>query len=200
MTAEEIVVHVVAGVGGVGVLRFVAAPRRRFELLLIGAVAVFACVAFWTPPLRLIALPLSIFALPAAVVDLAEHRIPNRVSAMLFASEATGIAGAVLLTGAPDMLLRAVVGGAVWGGLLLASFAISGQPGPGDVKLAPSLGMLAGSAGWPAIGSAIAGCYLLAGFGALVLVFFGRRRSRIPLAPAMVGGTVLAVTMTSLAT
>ncbi len=192
--------HVVAGICGVGVLRYAAVPRRRFELLLIGAVALFACVTSWTLTLRLIALPVGVFALPAAVVDLAEHRIPNRVSAMFLASEAAGIAGAALLTDAQDILLRALVGGAVWGGLLLGSFVISGQPGPGDVKFAPPLGMLAGAAGWPAIGSAIAACYLLAGFAALVFVVLGRRRSRIPLAPAMVGGTVLAVTMTSLGT
>lgn len=204
MTAEpfgwSIAAIVVTGIGGVAVLRCFLATRLRYELLLIGAVVVLAaCTTAWPPALRLAAVPLGAFGLPAAVVDLAEHRIPNQLSAMFAASGAVGIAVIGVGSGTPEMLLRAAVGGLGWGGLLLGSFVVSGQPGPGDVKLAPSLGMLAGAAGWPAIGSAIAISYLIAGCAALALVLSSRRQARIPLAPAMAGGTVLAVTMTSLA-
>ncbi|UKD58561.1 prepilin peptidase [Amycolatopsis sp. FU40] len=130
------------------------------------------------------------------MVDFAEHRVPNQLSAMLFVSVTACIIGTALFSGTPDMVLRAVIGGAAWAGLLLASFVLSGHPGPGDVKLAPSLGMLAGTAGWSAIGAAIVFCYLLAGIQALATVLARPRQCRIPLAPAMVGGTVLAATMT----
>lgn len=200
MKVEAVAVVILAGVLGAVVLRRAGVTRRWFEVLLVGAaVAVAACVTVWPSGLWLLAVPLGAFGLPAAVVDLAEHRIPNQVSALLLGFETVGIAGVALVSDMPEMLLRAVAGGAVWAGLLLGSFVISGQPGPGDVKFAPSLGMLAGAAGWSAIGAAIASSYLVAGFAALVFVAAGRRRSRIPLAPAMVGGTVLAVTLTSLA-
>ncbi|GAA3549914.1 prepilin peptidase [Amycolatopsis ultiminotia] len=204
MTVESLVWTVVAtvvtSIGGGVVLWHVGAASRRYGLLLIGSVAVVAaCTTAWPQALWPAAVPLGAFGLPAAVVDLVEHRIPNQASAMFVVSEAAGITGIACVSETPEMLFRAAVGGLGWGGLLLVSFVVSGQPGPGDVKLVPSLGMLAGAAGWSAIGTAIALCYLLAGCAALALVVSGRRQARIPLAPAMVGGTVLAVTMTSLA-
>lgn len=200
MTAElwflRAVIAAFSGVAGIVVLRRVGVTSRPRELALIGAAP---AIAGCSPPLLLpAAVPLVLFGVSAAIVDFAEYRVPNRLSATLFASLMAWIACTALFSGTTEMLLRGVVGGVAWAGLLLVSFVLSGHPGPGDVKLAPSLGLLAGAAGWSAIGAAIVFGYLIAGIQTLAIVVLRPQQRRIPLAPAMVGGTVLAIALTML--
>jgi len=182
-----------------GALRKIGLTCYRFNLALLCAAAVGAVfVVTWPSTFWPAAVPLGLFGVPAAVVDYADHRIPNPLTVLFASGEVAATVGTALVLGTPEIVLRALVGGVAWSGFLLVSFVFSGQPGPGDVKLAVPLGMLAGAAGWSALASTVLLCHLLAGAAALVLAF-RRRKLRVPLAPAMVSGTVLAVTMTSLA-
>ncbi len=79
------------------------------------------------------------------IIDFETHLLPNIITYPLMAA----IAFAVLVMSGPnnfqDGLWPALIGGAVFGGFLLVAF-IAYPPGLGlgDVKLAPSLGMLLG--------------------------------------------------------
>jgi leader peptidase (prepilin peptidase)/N-methyltransferase len=99
-------------------------------------------------------------------------------------SVVAAIAGPDLGSGA-----RALAGGAVWGLLLLVSYLLSGQPGPGDVKLAPSTGVLLGWLGWNWVLGGLIAAYLLtasAGVIGVVLRRYSFRAGQVPMGPPMV--------------
>jgi leader peptidase (prepilin peptidase)/N-methyltransferase len=153
-----------------------------------------AVAASWEASLLAPAVLLVVLGVPAALVDVVEHRIPDRLSLPL----AGGTLVTLACSSAPQQLLHAALGGAAWTALLLVTFIITGQPGPGDVKLAPSLGMLAGWSGWTSLITAITAAYLLAGLLALAGILSRQltlRGGRLPLGPAMITATVLAVTL-----
>ena len=131
-----------------------------------------------------------------AQVDLAVHRLPDRVTYPAAAVGAAALlADAALLGTGPD-LLRAVLAAAAAGGIaLLAALAGPSGLGLGDVKLLALLGLLLGWAGW---GVLLAGVFLglLAGAGlSLLLVATGRAgwRTPVPFGPPLLLGAVLAL-------
>ena len=168
--------------------------RRRHEVCLAIVIAlVGAAAASWQAPLLAPAVLLGVLGVPAVVVDAVEHRIPDRLSLPL----AGGVLVALASAGQPAQLLDAVAGGAAWTALLLATFLATGQPGPGDIKLAPSLGLLASWTGWNVLITSIAFSYLLAGLIAVVGMLSRRLtlRGRLPLGPPMMAATVLAISL-----
>jgi leader peptidase (prepilin peptidase)/N-methyltransferase len=168
--------------------------HSRHEVCLVIAMAlVGGAAASWQVPLLAPTVLLGVLGVPAVVVDAVEHRIPDRLSLPL----AGGVLVALACAGQPAQLLDAVAGGAVWTALLLATFLATGQPGPGDVKLAPSLGLLASWTGWNALIASIAFSYMLAGLIAVVGML-GRRLTlcgRLPLGPPMMAATILSITL-----
>ncbi len=135
-------------------------------------------------------------AVVLAQVDLAVHRLPDRVTYPAAAVCAAALlADAVLLGTWPD-LLRALLAAAAAGGVsLLAALAAPSGLGLGDVKLLALLGLLLGWAGW---GVLLAGVFLglLAGAaGSLLLVAAGRAgwRTAVPFGPPLLLGAVLAL-------
>lgn len=160
-----------------------------------------AAVATWPTALLAPGLLVVALAVPAVVIDAAEHRIPDRLSLPL----ATGVAVALvatIATGHPVLIVtRSLIAGAAWTALLLVSFLVFGQPGPGDVKLAPSLGMMLGWFGWSWLIAGIAMTYLAAATIGLFAVLTGRlplRGSTIPLGPMMVAATLIVTTTAAL--
>ncbi len=131
-----------------------------------------------------------------AQVDLAVHRLPDRVTYPAAAVCAAALlADAAVLGTWPD-LARALLAAAAAGGVsLLAALAAPSGLGLGDVKLLALLGLLLGWAGW---GVLLAGVFLglLAGAAAsLLLVATGRAgwRTALPFGPPLLVGAVLAL-------
>lgn len=123
-----------------------------------------------------------------AVIDLAQHRVPNRI----VIPAALACAGLLAADGThPERLLAGLGVVALMLGLSLgwpASF------GMGDVKLA--LLLVLGLAGLAAQ-ALLLGLVLAAAFGALLIVRQGRSATRqsLPLAPFLSAGAVLAVVL-----
>ncbi len=135
-------------------------------------------------------------AVVLAQVDLAVHRLPDRVTYPAAAVAAAALlADAALLGTWPD-LLRALLAAAAAGGVsLLAALAGPSGLGLGDVKLLALLGLLLGWAGW---GVLLAGVFLglLAGAAvSLLLVAAGRAgwRTAVAFGPPLLLGAVLAL-------
>jgi leader peptidase (prepilin peptidase)/N-methyltransferase len=131
-------------------------------------------------------------------VDLASHRLPDRVTFPAYAVCAVALTADAAVLGSWSALLRAVIAAAAAFGLaaLLAALAPEGL-GFGDVKLLALLGLVLGWIGW---GVLLAGVFLGLLTGALVsLVLLATRRAglrtAVPFAPPLLTGAVLALAL-----
>jgi leader peptidase (prepilin peptidase)/N-methyltransferase len=131
-------------------------------------------------------------------VDLASHRLPDRVTYPTYA-----VCGAALLVDAAVLdswgaLVRALAAAAVAFAVAAGAAAISAEGlGFGDVKLLGLLGLVLGWAGW---GVLLAGIFLGLLTGALVsLVLVATRRAgwrtAVPFGPPLLTGAVLALAL-----
>lgn len=132
------------------------------------------------------------WALALAVVDLREHRLPNRMVAV-------ALLGCVLLTGVfavvtadPRVLLRAVAASAA----AVAAFAVAhvvGGMGMGDVKYAAVTGWVLGTIGWSAVWWGHLLGFMAAGVVVVVGVVLSRmhRRTAVPFGPFMGLGSMI---------
>ena len=123
-------------------------------------------------------------SIPLTVVDIREHRLPNKLVV-------PGIALAVLcgvlqlvLSGWRDFM--PLVCGAGYFALMFV-LSVLGGLGMGDVKLAALLGASAGFLGGEAVVTSVVVACLAGGAVALVLWLF-KRRGRIPFGPFMLLG------------
>lgn len=113
----------------------------------------------------------------AAVVDVREHRLPNRLVGGAFV---VALGGA---TTAGDAAVVAAAAGAMVAGGLLFVVHLSRGVGMGDVKAAAAIGMALGPGGWWAAPAAIAAAAAVASvYGAV------RGVRRLPLGPSLVLG------------
>jgi leader peptidase (prepilin peptidase)/N-methyltransferase len=168
-------------------------------LCVVGTWVAGAAVGLWPQPLIPAAGGLCLLAIPAAAIDAAEHRIPNQLTLPLAGAMAISLTGAAVLTPNGASGVCALSGAFVWGGLLLLSFVLTGQPGPGDVKLAPSVGAILGWFGWQWALGGLAATYLLTAAAGLVGVVAGRYRLRdgqVPMGPSMVAVALVLGTLT----
>ncbi len=126
----------------------------------------------------LFSIAIAIWGVALAIIDARTYRLPN----VLTLSGLAIILIVVLIT--HDWW--ALLGGLVWAGIYSIIGAFSGGIGGGDIKLAPSLGILIGSAGVLPVLVAIGitqGLFL--GYS------FTLRRDRIPHGPAMLLATAI---------
>ncbi|MEH0110330.1 A24 family peptidase [Tersicoccus sp. MR15.9] len=139
-------------------------------------------------------------AVVLTVVDVREHRLPDRlllpgvaVSALLWVAAFT-IAGPEA-GGVGAMLRTLAAGAALFAGYLLLRIVHPPGMGFGDVKLAGLLGLHLGAAGWAHVAAGTMLAFLLGGVGGAVLLLTGRARWRtaIPFGPFMLAGAVLAL-------
>ena len=111
------------------------------------------------------ALPLVAFAVatvPLIVIDLREHRLPNRITLPLLPTLIALLAIASWGTGEWDRFSRSVLAAlALFAVYLVLHLIYPAGMGLGDVKLAPSIGALLGWLSWDAV--------LLGAFAAFVL-------------------------------
>lgn len=133
-----------------------------------------------------------------AAIDLDVHRLPDRLTRTL----AVGCAVASLLssaaTGQWSALGRALLAGAVLGtAYLLVMWGSPGRAGIGygDVKLAPSLGILTGWVSWSAVATGTLLAFLAGGLWAAYLMLTGRARGtdRFAFGPCMILGALAAI-------
>jgi leader peptidase (prepilin peptidase) / N-methyltransferase len=132
---------------------------------------------------------------PVAVVltrvDLAVRRLPDVLTLPAAGGTAAALAVAALLPGHggswPGALLGGVALGAVYLALLLVNPAGIGL---GDVKLAPTVGMVLGWYGWPVLFAGTCLGFVLGALTALVLLLTRRadRKTAIPFGPFMLLG------------
>ena len=133
-----------------------------------------------------------------AQVDLAVHRLPDRVTVPAYAAVATALLVDAVALGTWAALLRAGLAGAAAFGLAACAAVLSPRGlGFGDVKLLGLLGLVLGWVGW---GALLAGVFLglVAGAAASVtLVATGRAgwRTALPFGPPLLVGAVLALAL-----
>ncbi|ATG51861.1 prepilin peptidase [Brachybacterium vulturis] len=152
-------------------------------------------------PSWLLVLPAVVLAVACAllvVVDLAEHRLPNRLLALAYPSLLISLLPAALL--GPDWALlgRALLAGMVVMVVYLVLALISPAGlGMGDVKFSGLLGLALGWAGWQSVILGVLAAFVLnAVIALLVMVVRRDRRGEVPFGPAMVAGTALALAVT----
>jgi leader peptidase (prepilin peptidase) / N-methyltransferase len=152
--------------------------------------ALVACAAAW----------LAVLAVPLAVIDAVEFRLPDPLTIAAAGGTATFLICAAGASGNWPQLARSAAGAAALAGLFLAlALARPGSAGLGDAKLSLSLGALAAWPGWGVLLGALLAAFLLAGCYAGWLLA-GRRaslRSRLPFGPFLLAGTLIAIVVAS---
>lgn len=134
----------------------------------------------------------------ASAIDLDVRRLPDRFTKPLVPATALGLALVALAHGEWSDWLRAMAAAAAVGAAYLVLALVGGGNGLGlgDVKLAPTLGMLLGWHSWSHVVLGTVLAFVVGGLVGLVLILRGRdRRSTLPFGPFMVGSclTVLAL-------
>ena len=162
-------------------------PRRRWDVLVVVVAAVtswWVGAAVLAPPTAVL-LPLIVAGQAAAMVDAREGRLPDALTLPLAA--ATLLATALTATGPVRALVAATIAGVA---ALLLKTCSDAAIGWGDVKLAPSVGIVLDH--FDAVGAGLRNIVLLVFGTALVLAVAGRRSvgGVVPYGPALVLGTL----------
>ena len=182
-----------SGPAGPRAIELVSSTPSRL-LVATTAVGTAIIVAAWIGAApAVVASALSLLLLTAAaVVDLAERRLPNELVAA--AALPVGVAAAVALAaGTPSLATGAIGGAALVGAPLLATHVVSpAGMGFGDVKAGTVLGAAVGVVAVPA--AALTLLLALAGSGVWAV---GRRRRHVALGPGLVLGAVAALGVAS---
>lgn len=148
-------------------------------VLLLGGGAVFA-----------------VCAVALSLIDLEEHRLPNRIVYPWAGITAILLVLITFLLGDGPGLGRAMASGLLWGlGFLLIKLIHPPSLGMGDVKLVVVLGLYAGFLGWETLAAAVVLSFLLGGLTSVALLVTGRaqRNTRVPFGPFLILGTALAL-------
>lgn len=132
------------------------------------------------------------WAVALSVVDLREHRLPNRMVGMCLIGAVAGVGLVAWTSGDWGILGRALVASLVTVTVFVVGHVVGGM-GMGDVKYSAVTGLVLGSVSWSAVwwghtlGFAIAGVVVAVGMLAGRL----QRRTAIPFGPYMATGAGL---------
>jgi leader peptidase (prepilin peptidase) / N-methyltransferase len=135
-------------------------------------------------------------AVVLAQVDLAVHRLPDRVVFPSIAVVAAAWLADAVVLGTWDALLRAMLAGVVaFAAAVGAALLSPGGMGFGDVKLLGLLGVLLGWFGWAVLGLGVVLGFLAGALGTVVLLVLRRAgwRSEVALGPSLLLGAVVAL-------
>ena len=139
---------------------------------------------------------LILVAVPLAFTDIAVHRLPDPLTAAAFTGTLALLTAAALTAHHPGQLARAIIGAAALAVFYLLLWLIRpGEMGFGDAKLAASIGLMLGWAGWQAlvIGT-FAGFAMAAVYGGVLLAAHrATRTSQLPLGPFILLGALAAI-------
>jgi len=139
---------------------------------------------------------LGVLGVALGAIDIAVHRLPDRLTLPAFPVLISLLAAAAVLEHDDRALVRALLGGlALAASYLLLALLRPGQLGGGDIKLAGLAGLTLGWLGW---GPLLTGACLGFVFSAVVsLALLATRRitvrSMICFGPFLLGGTLLAI-------
>ena len=138
--------------------------------------------------LALVTWTLGAVLLTMAAIDIDVRRLPDRFTKPLVPASVLGTGLVALVTGSGGDWVRGVLCG-----LVLALLGRGTGLGLGDVKLAPSLGVLLAFHGWAAMVLASVLAFVSAGVLGLVLIALRRadRRSTLAFGPHMIGSAML---------
>lgn len=131
-----------------------------------------------------------------SAIDIAVHRLPDRLTLPAYPVLITLLAVAAATGHDGRALVRALLGGAVLATVyLLLAVLRPGQLGGGDVKLAGLAGMVLGWLGWPILFSGAALGFVLLAVVSLVLLAARRisLHGAICFGPFLLGGALVAV-------
>ncbi|WP_246852909.1 prepilin peptidase [Naasia sp. SYSU D00948] len=149
------------------------------------AIVLLAVGVAGAPPLLLPAVAWLAVTTPELVrVDLAEHRLPDRLTLPGYPLALAGIAAAAS-AGVPAV--PAVLAGAAYLALFLLLSAGGGM-GMGDVKLAGVLGLVLGAVGVAASLGALLLAFVAGGCVAIVMLARAGRTARVAFGPFLLGG------------
>jgi leader peptidase (prepilin peptidase) / N-methyltransferase len=139
---------------------------------------------------------LAIVAVPLAFIDVAVHRLPDIMTASAYAGTVGLLAAAALATHHPSQLGRAVIAGAALASLyLIMVFVSPASIGPGDGKLAASIGTALGWLGWGTLVTGVVACFMIASVFAAVLLALRRAKlgDHIAFGPFILLGALAAI-------
>jgi leader peptidase (prepilin peptidase)/N-methyltransferase len=170
-------------------------PPYTVELLAVLALAVGVLVV---PPAAAAGYAWwAAFAVPLVLVDLAVHRLPDRMTLPAAGGVVLLLGAAAVLGGGLDRWWRAVLAGVVVALAFAATTLLLGRRGfgLGDAKLALSCAALLGWFGWGAVVLGLMAGLMASALVSVVLLIAGRVRwsSHLPFGPFLVAGTVLAL-------
>ncbi len=144
---------------------------------------------------------LAVCAIPLAWIDAAARRLPDLLTAPALAGTAVFLLAAAAAGGQWPRLGRGLLGGGGYAAFCLILFLISPSGmGPGDVKLAASLGTALAWLGWGPLAAGVLAGFALAAIYGLSLLVRGRadRKTQLPFGPFMIAGTFLALLIAGL--
>lgn len=138
-----------------------------------------------------------VFAMPLWHIDVREHRLPDRFTVPLCLVEGAVLGVTAAVTDQWDSWGRGLLGAGAMASIYLLLACVPGGVGFGDVKLAPSIGLLAAWWGWDSWLLAIVGAFVSGGIMALwVIVRGASARTHLPFGPAMLLGFALSAALT----
>ncbi|WP_110946149.1 prepilin peptidase [Streptomyces avicenniae] len=180
-----------------------AAARTPLVLTSVtAAVCAALAAAVGARPELAVWLAVAPLAVLLAAVDAAVQRLPDVLTLPLAALVAAGLGAAALAPGAGGDWTRALLGGAVLGGVYFVLFLVNPRGmGFGDVKLAVPIGVALGWYGWSTVLLGTFTGFLLAACYGLTLVALGRagRRTAVPFGPFMALGALAGLLLGGLA-
>ena len=138
-------------------------------------------------------------AVVLAQVDLAVHRLPDKVVFPSVAVVAVAWLADAAVLGTWDALVRAVLAGlAAFGAAVAAALISPGGMGFGDVKLLGLIGLLLGWFGWSVVGLGVVLGFVVGAVGTVVLLVLRRAgwRTEVALGPSLLLGAALALLIT----
>jgi leader peptidase (prepilin peptidase)/N-methyltransferase len=141
---------------------------------------------------------LTLIAVPLALIDIAVHRLPDRLTAAAFAGTLALLTVAALTAHEPGRLARAAISAAALAGFYLALCLIwPGEMGLGDAKAAASIGLVLGWVGWQALLTGTFAGFALAALYGGVRLATGKatRTSQFPLGPFLFSGALIALVL-----
>ena len=172
---------------GTGLLFLLAATLTVPEILDASSAprvisAVLVAIAF---------LWLAAVSVALALIDIAVHRLPDRIIVPSYIVGVVLLGAASVLSGDGERALRAGIAMiALAAAYFLMALVYPGGMGLGDVKLAGLIGLYLGFTGWGALAVGAISAFILAGIFAGVLIATGKatRKSGIPFGPWMLAG------------
>ncbi|GAA1885700.1 hypothetical protein GCM10009687_62780 [Asanoa iriomotensis] len=137
------------------------------------------------------------FAVPLVLVDLAVHRLPDRLTLPAAGGVVLLLLVPAVFSGEFDRWWRAALAGAAVALFFAATTVLLGRRGfgLGDAKLALSCAALLGWFGWAAVLAGLLAGLLASALVSIALLVAGRVRwtSHLPFGPFLVAGTLLAL-------